>query len=177
MQTAKEDAMRWWMMVVLPVCAGFGTMPGSRLPTEIGVLSCTLGRAVDTPASDTASGASETREMLCAFSPVKNGPEEAYAGVLKSMNATGPLPENLTVLWVVSALAGTRPSPGLLQQSYSADSATPRGQTPLLVGDQNGEITLRTMSDKEEGSAAKEKQSVAPFAITALELKLKASTS
>jgi hypothetical protein len=115
--------------------------------------------------------------MLCAFSPAKNGPEEAYGGVLRSINARGPLPENLTVLWVVRALAGTQPSPGLLQQSYSADSTTPLGQTPLLVGDQNGEITLHTLSDKEEGSAAKEKQSAARFAITAIELKLTASTS
>lgn len=169
--------MRWWMMVVLPICAGFGTVPESRLPTEIGVLSCSLGGAVNAQALDRDSGASETREMLCAFSPAKNGPEEAYAGVLKSMNATGPLPEKLTVLWVVRAPAGTQPSPGLLQQSYSADSTTPAGQTPLLVGDHNGEITLHTMSDREEGSAAKEKQSVARFAITAIELKLKASTS
>jgi hypothetical protein len=165
------------MVVIVPACLGFGMVPGSMVPIEIGVLSCTLGRVIDAQVSDKAPGASETREMLCAFSPAKNGPEEAYAGALKSINAAGPLPENATMLWMVRAPMGTQPSPGLLQQSYSADSTTPRGQTPPLVGEQNSEIILHTMSDKEEGGASKEKQSAPRFAIIEIELKLKASTS
>lgn len=169
--------MRWWMVAVLPFCAGFGMVPGSMMPVEIGVLSCTLGRAFDTQVSDKASGASETREMLCAFSPAKNGPKEAYSGAVKSINAAGLLPENATMLWMVRAPVGIQPSAGLLQQSYSADSTTPLGQTAALVGEQNSEITLYTMSDKEEGSASKEKQPAPRFVITAIELRLTASTT
>jgi Protein of unknown function (DUF992) len=169
--------MRWWMVVVLPVCAGFSMVPGSSLSIEIGVLSCTLGGAIHTQVSDNVSGAGEAREMLCSFSPAKNGPEETYAGALKSINGVGPLPEKTTMLWVVRAPIRTRPTVGLLQQSYSADSATPAGQAAPLVGERDSEITLHSMSDKEEGSASKEKQSVPQFTITAIELKLRATTS
>jgi Protein of unknown function (DUF992) len=169
--------MRWWMVVVLPVCAGFGMAPGAMLPVEIGVLSCTLGRTTDPQVSDKTSGASETREMLCTFSPARNGPEETYAGALKSINTAGPLPDSATLLWMVRAPVGAQATPGLLQQSYSADPATPAGQTAPLVGERTSEITLHTMSDKEEGSASKEKQSVPRFVITGIELKLKATAS
>jgi len=171
-----EIAMRWWMIVVLPACLGFGVVPDSSLPSEIGVLSCTLGRAIDAQVSDDkAPGASETREMLCAFSPAKDGPEEAYAGALKSISAA--LPVNATMLWIVRAPVGTKPTPGLLHQGFSADLTTPPGQTAALVGQQNSEITLHTMSDKHEGSASKEEQTGPRFAITAIELRLTASTS
>ncbi len=152
-------------------------VPGSSLPTEIGILSCTLGQAIDTPASDQTSAASEAREMLCSFKPAKNGAEETYAGALKSINAAGPLPEKVTMLWMVRAPVGAKPTVGFLQQSYAADSATPPGQTAPLVGERASEITLHPMSDKEEGSASKEKPATPRFVITAIELKLKTSTS
>jgi Protein of unknown function (DUF992) len=169
--------MRWWIAVALPFCMGAGMVPGTTLPIEIGLLTCTLGKAIDTAASNQGSAASEAREMLCSFKPGKNGPEEAYVGALKSINVAGPLPDKVTLLWVVRAPTGTRPAPGLLQQSYAADSATPLGQTAPLVGEQNSEITLHSMAEKEEGSASKEKPDTPRFAITAIELKLKSSTS
>ena len=169
--------MRWWMVVALPVCAGFGMAQGETLPAEIGVLSCTLGQAIDREMSDQRGSASETRDVLCSFTPAKNGPEEAYAGALKSISAAGTLPDKVTLLWVVRAPTGRRPTAGLLQQSFAADLATPLGQTAQLVGERNNEITLHTMADKEEGSASKDQRSAPRFAITAIELKLMASTS
>ncbi len=169
--------MRWWMVVALPACAGFSMVPGGALPIEIGVLGCTLGQAIHARVSDQKSAVSEPREMLCFFTPAKTGPQETYAGTLKSINGVGPLPEKVTMLWVVRAPIGTRPTAGLLQQSYSAGSGTPPGQTAPLVGERNSEITLHTMSDMDEGSASKEKQSVARFGITGIELKLTATTS
>jgi hypothetical protein len=38
--------MRWWI-VALPFCIGATPDPGVMLPTEIGVLSCTLRQAID----------------------------------------------------------------------------------------------------------------------------------
>src|SRR5882724_2886039 len=153
----KEAAMRWWIAVALPFRVVAGEVPNPTLPIEIGVLSCTLGRAIDTPASDPSSAASEAREMLCSFKPGHNGPEEAYVGALKSINAAGPLPAKATLLWTVRAPVGTQLAPALLQQSYAADSATPAGQIAPLVGEKRSEITLHVMSDNEEGSASKEK--------------------
>jgi hypothetical protein len=114
--------------------------------------------------------------MLCSFSPAKNGAEETYAGALKITNAVEPLPENITMLWTVRAPLGTRLSPGLLQQSYSTVATVRHNQTAPLVGDQNSEITLHTMSDNKEGHASNENGSV-PFLIMGMELELKATTS
>jgi len=61
--------------------------PGAMLPFELGVLSCTLGHAIDPQMSDQTAAASEAREMLCSFTPARNGPDEAYAGALRSINA------------------------------------------------------------------------------------------
>jgi uncharacterized protein DUF992 len=143
-------------------------VPGSTLPIEIGVLTCTLGHAIaiDTRTSDPSSVASEAREMLCSFKPGKNGAEETYVGALKGINAGGTLPDKVALLWMVRAPTGTRPAPGLLQQTYAADSATPAGQTAPLVGERNTEITLHTMAEKEEGSTSKEKPVKPRFAIT-----------
>jgi len=166
--------MRWLIALALPVCIGAGTVPGPSLPTEIGVLSCTLGDAIDTPASDQPA-ASEAREMLCSFKPSENGPEETYAGALKSINAAQPLPRKATMLWVVRAAAGGKPAIGFLQQSYAADPTIPASETAPLVGEGKTEISLHPMADKKEGSATKEKPDTPRFAITGMELKLKTS--
>ena len=83
------------------------------------------------------------------------------------------MPDNVALLWTVRAPVGTWASPGLLQQSYAADAATPQGQMAPLVGESNGGIALHIMADQEAGSASKEKRSAPPFTITAIELKLK----
>ena len=96
---------------------------------------------------------------------------------LKSINAAGPMPEKVTLLWVVRATVGTKPAVGFLQQTYAADSATPAGQTAPLIGEGKNEISLHPMADKEEGSASKEKPTTPRFVVTAIELKLKISAS
>jgi hypothetical protein len=169
--------MRWWMVLALPFCIGAGLVPGSTMPIEIGVLSCTLGQEIDTPATDQKSVTSKAREMLCSFKPTKNGVEETYAGVLKSINAAGLIPRKVTMLWTVKSPIGTQSVVGLLQQDYAADPATPAGQVPLLIGERTTEITLHSMVDKKEGSASKEKQAAPPFTITAIGLKLKATAT
>jgi len=168
--------MRWWIALALPVCIGAGPVPGPNLPTEIGVLSCTLGGAIDTPASGQPA-ASEARELLCSFKLAEIGSEETYVGALKSINAGGSLPEKGAMLWTVRAPVGTKPAVGFLQQSYAADAATPTGQSAPLIGEKKNEIALHPMADKEEGSASREKPAVPRFTITAVELKLKASAS
>jgi hypothetical protein len=169
--------MRWWMVLALPFCIGAGVVTGSTMPIEIGVLSCTLGQEIDTPATDQKSAASDAREMLCSFKPTKSGVEETYAGAFKSINAAGPIPQKLTMLWTVRAPVSTQLVAGLLQQRYAADPTTPAGQVALLIGERKTEITLHPMSDKKVGSTSKEKQAAPPFIITEIELKLKATAT
>jgi len=167
--------MRWWLPVVVPMCLGFGSVPGSTALIEIGVLTCTLGHAIDTVASVQSSAASEAREMVCSFKAAKDGPEETYSGIVKAIGVVGALPEKAALLWSVRAPMGTVATPGLLQQSYAADTGTPAGQTPLLVGERNGDITLQTMADKQEGNATKDKPTPPQFVVAAIELVLKVS--
>jgi Protein of unknown function (DUF992) len=169
--------MRWRFAVAGLLCIGAGPDPGAMLPFELGVLSCTLGHAIDPQMSDQTAAASEAREMLCLFTPARNGPDEAYAGALRSINAGKMLPDKVALLWKVRAPVGTRVSPGLLEQSYAGDPATPPGQTTPLVGERNKHITLHTMSEKEEGTASKEQRPTRRFMPTTIELKLKGAMS
>jgi hypothetical protein len=169
--------MRRWLVVALIVCAGFGAAPGSMRPVDIGVLSCAIGQAVDPQASDQAAAANEAREVRCSFKPGKNGPEETYAGVLKGVSASGTPANMATMLWAVRAPIGTEPGPGILQQAFSADVATPPGQAAPLFGDQNAQISLHAMADKAEGSAAQAKPPTPSFVVTAVELKVKTSAT
>ena len=171
--------MRWWLIALIPLCAGFGAPLGSTLPTELGVLTCTLGRAAP-PASaatepDQVAPDGQGRDMLCTFKPAKNGPEETYAGMLHSISAVGPVPDNVALMWVVRAPVGSVPVPGLLEQRFSADQTTPAGQTAPLVGEENGAITLHATSDPAEGSATKERRPPQRFAVIAIELRLRSS--
>jgi hypothetical protein len=170
----QEEVMRSSVAIVsamcLHTCAAWGT-PNS---VEIGVLTCTIDHVVDATAPDQKSAANEAREMVCSFTAPR-APEETYAGLVKAIGGTGALPENRALLWSVRAPVGTVYTPGLLQQTYAVDATTPSGQTPPLIGERNGSISLFTMAEKQEGSASKEKQPAPDFVIADVELVLKAA--
>lgn len=63
--------MQWRFAVAGLLCIGAGPDPGAMLPFELGVLSCTLGHAIDPQISDQTAAASEAREMLCLFKPAR----------------------------------------------------------------------------------------------------------
>jgi hypothetical protein len=169
-----EGAMRCWPTIILTVCLGVEAALGVPAPVEIGVLTCTIGRIVDTVASSQTTVASEAREMVCTFKAAA-GPEETYAGLVKAVGGVGSLPEKGALLWSVRAPMGTVHAPALLQQTYAVDTATPAGQVPPLLGERNGQISLYTLGDKQEGSASKEKQPPPVFVVAEVELVLKAS--
>jgi hypothetical protein len=139
---------------------------------EIGVLTCTIGHAVDAVPREQKSAANEAREMVCSFTAPR-APEETYAGLVKAIGGTGALPENRALLWSVRAPVGTVYTPGLLQQSYAVDATTPSGQTPPLIGERNGSISLFTMAERPEGSASQANQPAPLFVIADIELVLK----
>jgi Protein of unknown function (DUF992) len=166
--------MRWSLAIVSAMCWCTGAAWGAPNSVEIGVLTCTIGHIVDTVAPDQKSAASEAREMVCSFRAL-GAPEETYAGLVKAIGGAGALPENKALLWSVRAPVGTVYTPGLLQQSYAVDATTPSGQTPPLIGERNGLISLFTMAEKQEGSASKENQPAPLFVIADIELVLKAA--
>jgi hypothetical protein len=77
--------MRWVLAIALPVSLAGSPDPGAMLPFEVGVLSCTLGHAIDPEMSTQTGAASDAREMLCTFSRARDGAEETYVGSLKSI--------------------------------------------------------------------------------------------
>jgi len=168
--------MKRWLPIVLAACLCVGAAASSPAIVEIGVLSCTPGHVIDTPAAAERPGGGEAREMLCAFR-APNGHEETYAGSIKAVGAVGALPEKAAMLWSVRAPLGTQPTPGLLQQDYAADTGAPPGQSAPLRGERGGELTLHTMADKPEGSASKEKPTAPQFLVSEIALVLKVSTS
>ena len=166
--------MRWFVAIVAAMGLYTGAALGAPGSVEIGVLTCTIGHVVDAVASDRKTAASEAREMVCSFTPPR-APEETYAGLVKAIGGIGALPENRALLWSVRAPVGTVYTPGLLQQTYAVDASTPAGQTPPLIGERNGSISLFTMAEKQEGSASKENQPAPLFVIADIELVLKAA--
>ena len=70
---------------------------------------------------------------------------------------------------------GTRYSPGLLQQPYAADRATPVGQVPPLFGERNDMISLYTLTQKPPGAVSKEEQPAPALIVADMELVLKAA--
>lgn len=164
--------MRSSLAIVSAMCWYTSAAWGAPNSVEIGVLTCTIGHVVDTAAPDQKSAANEAREMVCSFTAAR-APEETYAGLVKAIGGTGALPENRALLWSVRASVGTVHTPGLLQQAYAVDPTTPSGQTPPLIGERNGTISLFTMTEKQEGSASKENQPAPLFVIADIELVLK----
>ena len=110
--------------------------------------------------------------MLCAFK-TGMGPEETYAGLLRSIG-DDPL-EGPAILWSVRAPLGTRYIPGLLQQTYAADRATPAGQVPALVGERNEMLSLHTLTEKAPGTASKGEQPAPLLIFADMELVIKAA--
>ena len=165
MQYVAHIAMAAWF------AAGTAAALAAPPPDEIGVLTCTVGPNVGAAASDTSVG-NEAREMFCSFK-TGLGPEETYGGLLRSV---GDKPAaGRALLWSVRAPLGTRFSPGLLQQAYTADRSTPAGQVPALIGERSDTLSLHSLTEKPLGAASKEEQPAPAFMAVDMELVLKAA--
>ena len=157
------------LMVGLLISAGW-MVPGAK---TLGVLSCTVGRGSDPQPRTEAVASSEAREMICSFKAAGTGSGESYSAVVKSISTLGRLPERLTLMWLVRAPFGTHAKPGLLQQSYSIDPTAPPEQAATLTGEQNANISLQPMADKEPDNVPKEDAPSPRYVITSVELVLK----
>ena len=164
MQYVAHIAMAAWF------AAGTAAALAAPPPDEIGVLTCRVGPIVGAAASDTSAG-NEAREMFCSFK-TGLGPEETYGGLLRSI---GDKPAGRALLWSVRAPLGTRFSPGLLQQAYTADRSTPAVQVPALIGERSDTLSLHSLTEKPLGVASKEERPAPAFMALDMELVLKAA--
>ena len=158
------------LTALVVACSTFLTTgaPAQIASFEIGTLTCGLSASgADAPKAESQLGG-----VTCIFKP-RSGPEETYVGAIQGV---GPSPDNDdTAIWIVMGIPQIL-SPGLLQQSYAADPATPVDQVPRLVGEANSSIVLCSMTDKDASSTgAPQKSRPSVFVIVALDLKLKSA--
>jgi hypothetical protein len=155
-------------MVAL-AAAGASASASPQERTEVGLLRCNIFEPVETEPAD-AGTAAQTRHVACAFR-LKNGAEETYAGKVQVANPS--LEWKRTLWWSVRAPPGTPIVPGLLKQSYVADSRTPAGQIPDMIGELSSGVVLQTMSDVKEGSTSAAERSPAAFIVLGVQLDLR----
>jgi hypothetical protein len=121
--------------------------------TEIGLLTCGLAKSTD-PHSSPDTTLRQTREVLCAFRPAGNGPEETYTGTLQGAGPDVGFPDGKVMMWIVAGTSGMVGPPGMLQQVYAAELAANPGQSPRLIGETNMSIVLRTLADEHAPAVA-----------------------
>jgi hypothetical protein len=169
-----EVAMRVQSVVgVIALCFWASPALAQKSEIELGVLTCSLAEPVGAPTTMAPSSESQLREALCTFKPTK-GTEEVYTGTVQGV-ALSP-DQKLTVIWRVKANATTSLVPGMLQQRYAVDNATPADQLAPLIGEINSDIVLQSLTDKQIGSAsAAEKPLPSGYVIIGLQLTLKSA--
>jgi Protein of unknown function (DUF992) len=166
--------MRLTFMTAIAVsCSLLSQAVAQKADVEIGVLTCTL-EELSNAAGANGSAENQVRDAFCTFKP-KSGSEESYGGAVRGLSLSQDT--KTTVIWVVKADTVMPLVPGLLQQSYTLDPATPVDQLGPLVGETNSRIILQSMTDKREGSTnAAQKPSTTGYVVTGLQLKLKTTS-
>lgn len=132
---------------------GLAAPLAAQQPTnELGILTCAMQISVGAESTGPAATGGETLNVLCTFKPRK-GAEESYSGTMHTVSRTPDRPADAAMLWVVKGEAQTALTPGLLQQSFAADPATPPEQMPpAMVGQLRSDVLLQPMADKQVGA-------------------------
>ena len=160
-----------WIAAIAWACS---PAVAQKVDVEIGVLTCTLEEPSKAPNTAAPSVDSQVREAICTFKP-KSGAEETYAGIVQGVSLSPD--KTKAVIWTVKADTVMPSVPGLLQQNYAPDRATPADQLPPMIGETNSRIILQSMTDTREDSAsATQKPPPAGYVIIGLQLKLKSTS-
>ena len=117
---------------------------------EVGVLTCSLEEP-STPGTAGPATESQVRDAICTFKP-KSGSEETYVGIVQGVIISAD--KKPTVIWRVKADVATSVVPGMLQQSYAIDNATPADQLPPMIGESNSRIVLQSLSTNKKAARA-----------------------
>ena len=164
--------MSWRLLMGVALLA-LASAPGSaqEMRMEIGLLTCSLAENNEARVPTGAASERRTQEMLCAFKPTNNGPEETYAGTLESIGQEQEGSARRVMIWVVKSKLAAEGLPGMLQQTYAADPAAIRDDAPRLIGETNSSIVLVAMADRHDRTTSDKKQP--PSAIVSVTLQLR----
>ena len=116
--------------------------------THLGVLTCSLAVASNAPDVNAVPGPlRQTREMLCAFKPGGDSPEETYSGTFQSIGQDQRDARSPVMIWNVKGTSSMLGTPGFLQQLYSIDAGAAPGRVTPLVGESNSSVMLEAMTE------------------------------
>jgi hypothetical protein len=139
--------------------------------THLGFLTCSLAVASNAPDANAPGPLRQTREMLCAFKPGDDGPEETYSGTFQSIGQDQRRAEDAVMMWNVKGTSSMLGTPGFLQQLYSIDTGAAPGRATPLVGETNSSVMLEAMTEAGDQHNGADKQPIAISILVALRLK------
>jgi hypothetical protein len=167
----RQLAMATLALLALASTAGVG----QDVRRDIGVLTCELAESKEARSGTELGSQRQTREMVCAFRPGNNSPEEIYTGTVQSLVEDKPLTHNRVMIWIVKGSLATTESAGLLQQIYAADPSAPLGQAPALIGESNVSIVLQPMADSKAPTTSDGRQPPVGALVVFVALKLRST--
>ena len=139
--------------------------------THLGFLTCSLAVASNGPDANVPGPLRQTREMLCAFKPGDDGPEETYSGTFQSISQDQRDAESPVMIWNVKGTGSMLGTPGFLQQLYSVDAGAAPGRVTPLVGETNSSVMLEAMTEGGDQQSGAEKLPMAISILVALRLR------
>jgi hypothetical protein len=143
--------------------------------THLGFLTCSLAVASDVQDANTPGPLRQTRDMLCAFKPSDEGPEETYSGTFQSISQDQRDVDNAVMIWKVKGARSMLGTPGLLQQLYSIDTGAAPGRATPLVGETNSSVMLEAMTEDRDGQSNAEQKPMASIISVLVALRLKST--
>jgi hypothetical protein len=139
--------------------------------THLGFLTCSLAATPAPPEASAPGPLRQTREMLCAFKPGDDGPEETYSGTFQSISQDQRDAESPVMIWNVKGTGSMLGTPGFLQQLYSIDAGAAPGRVTPLVGESNSSVMLEAMTEEGDQRSGADMQPMAISILVALRLK------
>jgi hypothetical protein len=139
--------------------------------THLGFLTCSLAVASNAADVDAPGPLRQTREMLCAFKPGGDGPEETYSGTFQGINQAQRDSESPVMIWSVKGTSSMLGTPGFLQQLYTIDVGAAPGRITPLVGETNSSVMLEAMTEDRDQHSSAHKQPMATSILVALRLR------
>lgn len=142
---------------------------------DVGFLTCTLSESADTQASAEAAPGGQSRDMVCSYKLVRGGGEEVYLGTVQGVGDAQRLFSTKVVMWAVRTTGKVDLSPGLLEQTYTAEPTGPKpAQPPPLIGDTNKSVILQSLAETKIGASQDSAPQISAV-ILAVTLKLKSA--
>jgi Protein of unknown function (DUF992) len=143
--------------------------------THLGYLTCSLAVASDVQDANTPGPLRQTRDMLCAFKPSDEGPEETYFGTFHSISQDLRDVESAVMIWNVRGARSMLGTPGLLQQLYSIDAGAAPGRATPLVGETNSSVLLEAMTEDRDGQSNADQKPMASIMSIVVALRLRST--